>query len=118
MSREKRIGTRVDAEFDAYITVDDVVTPVKTLNLSLRGALLRGCEDCPIGTLCELHLPLSPGVRIVVEGKIVRAQGQDAAMRFTDIDELSFTFLHRLVQLNAHEADDIDDELMQVFRKM
>lgn len=66
-----------------------------------------------------MHIPLSPGIRIVVDGKIVRTDNQEeTGMRFTEMDELSFTFLHRLVQLNAAEPDSIDDELLHIFEKM
>ncbi|MBG0791740.1 MAG: PilZ domain-containing protein [Desulfovibrionaceae bacterium] len=118
MSDEKRRGTRVEAGFEAYVTIGDVVIPVSTRNLSLKGALLTGCGDCAGGTRCELHLPLSPGVRIVVDGEIVRSQGGEAAMAFREMDELSFTFLHRLVTLNADDPDGVDEELLQIFERM
>ncbi|ADU64136.1 MAG: PilZ domain-containing protein [Pseudodesulfovibrio sp.] len=115
MSRDKRRNTRVDAGFEAYVTVGEVVMPVRTRNISLKGALLAGCGDCDEGTQCELHLPLSAGVRIVVNGVIRRCKGDEAAMAFTEMDDLSFTFLHRLVQLNAPDPESIDDELLDVF---
>jgi hypothetical protein len=117
MTSDKRRGTRVSADFEAYVTIDDEVIPVSTRNLSMKGALLSGCEDCKTGITCELHLPLSPGIRIVVEGVIVRIKGDYAAMSFTEMDELSFTFLHRLVTLNADDPEEVDEELMQIFEK-
>jgi flagellar basal body rod protein FlgF len=117
MSSDKRRNTRVDAGFEAYVTVGDVVIPVTTRNISLKGALITGCGDCDRGARCELHLPLSPGVRIVVDGVIKWTKGDDAAIAFTEMDELSFTFLHRLVQLNSPEPDAIDDEMLDVFEK-
>ncbi|NDV20490.1 PilZ domain-containing protein [Pseudodesulfovibrio sp. JC047] len=117
MSHNKRRSTRVSADFEAYVSIDDVVIPVATRNISLKGALLTGCEDCNPGTRCELHLPLSPGVRIVIDGEIVRQGTTESAMRFTEMDDLSFTFLHRLVTLNAEQPDEIDDELLQIFEE-
>nr|WP_321260272.1 PilZ domain-containing protein [uncultured Pseudodesulfovibrio sp.] len=117
MSKNKRRSTRVSAGFEAYVSIGDVVIPVATKNLSLKGALLTGCEDCKPGTHCELHLPLSPGIRIVVDGEIVRHGKTESAMTFKEMDELSFTFLHRLVTLNANEPDDVDEELLQIFEK-
>ncbi|WP_285907805.1 PilZ domain-containing protein [Pseudodesulfovibrio pelocollis] len=117
MSQDKRRHTRVEAGFEAYVTVGDVVMPVRTRNLSLKGALLAGCGDCAEGTRCELHLPLSAGVRIVVDGVIRRTKGDEAAMAFTEMDDVSFTFLHRLVQLNAPDPEAIDDELLEIFEK-
>lgn len=118
MSKEKRHGVRISAGFEAYVTVGDVVMPVETKNISLKGALLQGCDDCLVGTSCELHIPLSPGIRIVVDGDIVRSGNGEIAMDFKEMDDLSFTFLHRLVQLNAEEPEAVDDELMHIFEKM
>ncbi|BCS88827.1 PilZ domain-containing protein [Pseudodesulfovibrio sediminis] len=117
MTNEKRHRTRVNAGFEAYVSMGDVIIPVATKNLSLKGALLTGCEDCIEGTKCELHLPLSPGIRIVVDGEIVRHGNGDAAMRFTEMDEMSFTSLHRLVTLNAQDPDAVDEEMLEIFQK-
>lgn len=117
MSSDKRHSTRIEAGFEAYVTVGDVVIPVATKNISLKGALLKGCDDCHVGTLAELHIPLSPGVRIVAEGEVVRVANNELAMHFLEMDELSFTFLHRLVQLNASDPEAVDEELMEVFEK-
>lgn len=118
MSREKRNSTRVDAGFEAYVTVDDVVIPVATKNISMKGALLEGCDDCIVGTTAELHIPLSPSVRIVTDGDIIRVKDGIIAMKFKEMDELSFTFLHRLVQLNTPDPDAVDDELLRIFEKL
>lgn len=118
MTEEKRHRTRVPAGFDAYVMVGDVVIPVETKDISLKGALLKGCDDCFVGTQCELHLPLSLGVRIVADGSVIRVKDGEVAMLFTEMDELSFTFLHRLVQLNSRDPEAIDDELLEIFEKM
>lgn len=117
MTKDKRHRTRIKAGFEAYVTIGDVVIPVETKDVSLKGALLSGCGDCHIGTECELHIPLSPGIRIVTEGVVVREEGGTSAMEFTEMDEVSFTFLHRMVQLNSQAPDSIDDELIQEFEK-
>lgn len=118
MKKEKRHRTRIHAGFEAYVTVGDVVVPVETKDISLRGALLKGCDECLVGTHCELHLPLSPAVRIVADGDVIRAKDGEIAMLFREMDELSFTFLHRLVQLNSTDPESIDDELLEIFEKM
>lgn len=117
MSEEKRNRTRINAGFEAYVIVDDVITPVETRDLSLKGALLRGFDQGRTGESCQLHIPLSPSVRIVAECTIVRIIGDDVAVSFTEMDELSFTTLRRTVQLNADDAEVIDDELLIIFTK-
>ena len=111
MSRDKRRRTRIEADFEAYVTVGDVVVPVATRNISLKGALLEGCDECLVGTSCELNIPLAPNIRIVIEGDVIRAEDNEIAMIFREMDDLSFASLHRLVQLNALDPDAIDDEL-------
>ena len=116
MSRDKRRGTRIEADFEAYVTVGDVVVPVATKNISLKGALLEGCDECIGGAACELNIPLAPNIRIVIEGDVVRADNNETAMVFREMDDLSFAALHRLVQLNAPDPDVIDDELKNLTR--
>ena len=111
MSRDKRRRTRIEADFEAYVTVGDVIVPVATRNISLKGALLEGCDECLVGTSCELNIPLAPNIRIVIEGDVIRAEDNEIAMIFREMDDLSFASLHRLVQLNALDPDAIDDEL-------
>jgi len=118
MSEDKRHRTRVKAGFEAHVTVGDTVIPVATKNLSLKGALLQGCEDCLVGTQAELHIPLSPGVRFVADGDIIRAEDGLVAMVFREMDEMSFTVLHRLIQLNAPDPDAVDEELLEIFEKL
>ncbi len=117
MTQNKRRGTRIEADFEAYVTVGDTVIPVATRNLSLKGALLEGCDDCMEGASCELNIPLAPGVRIVVEGDIIRAENKEIAMVFREMDDLSFASLHRLVQLNAADPEAVDDELKNISGK-
>jgi hypothetical protein len=111
MSIDKRRGTRIEADFEAYVTVSDVVIPVATKNISLQGALLEGCDECLVGTACELNIPLAPNIRIVIEGDVVRSGDNKIAMIFREMDDLSFASLHRLVQLNASDPEAIDEEL-------
>lgn len=117
MTQNKRRGTRIEADFEAYVTVGDTVVPVATRNLSLKGALLEGCDDCLVGTSCELNIPLAPSVRIVVEGDIIRSENKGIAMVFREMDDLSFASLHRLVQLNAEDPEAVDEELRNLSEK-
>lgn len=117
MTQDKRRGTRIEADFEAYVTVGDLVVPVATKNISLNGALLEGCDECLEGTECELNIPLAPNIRIVIKGDIIRAANHEIAMVFREMDDLSFASLHRLVQLNATDPEAIDEELAHLSRR-
>ena len=116
MENEKRLCTRVEAAFEAYITVDKTITPVKSKDISLKGAFLIDDGSLPVGSACELHLPLAPGMRIVIDGVIVRAKTGGVAMEFQSMDDMSFSMLRRLVQLNSQDPDVIDREMVNLIR--
>ncbi|WP_147819187.1 PilZ domain-containing protein [Salidesulfovibrio onnuriiensis] len=108
---ENRTRSRVAVGHEAFIEIGDVVTPVILHDLSMNGALCRGADSFRIGQRCTLILPLSPGLRIAIEGEVVRNQEEGPAIRFTTMGPESFTHLKRMVELNAPDADVIEDEL-------
>lgn len=108
---EHRKRSRVHMGIEAFIEVDGVVTPVVTSNLSMNGALCRGLETFESGLACSLIIPLASGVRIAIEGHIVRTTEQGTAIRFESMGPESFTHLRRMVELNARDADRIENEL-------
>ncbi len=108
---EHRKRSRVHMGIEAFIEADGVTTPVVTSNLSMNGALCRGLETFSPGSPCSLIIPLAAGVRIAIEGEIVRTTEQGTAIRFESMDPDSFTHLRRMVELNAQDADRIENEL-------
>lgn len=111
LGAEKRAHSRVIVQHDAFIEIDDVVTPVTLHDLSMTGAFCHGTDSFRPGQRCSLILPLSPDLRIVAEGEIVRADPKGPAIHFLNMDPESFTHLRRLVELHAPNADVIEDEL-------
>ncbi len=107
----KRRHSRADAGFQAEIVMGGITSIVTTRNLSMKGLLATGNLSLVEGKTCEVRIPLAPGLRIVVEGRIVRADKEATAVDFMGMDEESFTILHRVMQLNAEDADVIDEEL-------
>lgn len=107
----KRNRSRVHVGFPAFIEVGDVITPVTTQNLSMNGALCTGADSFIEGEACQLIIPVAGGIRIAVEGVVVRSDGESTAIRFTGMDPDSFTHLRRMVELNANDPDRIEREL-------
>ncbi len=108
---ENRSRSRVAVGHEAFIEIGDVVTPVTLHDLSMNGALCRGADSFRPGQRCSLILPLSPGLRIVIESEVVRAEEGGPAIRFLNMGPDSFSHLRRLVELNAPDADVIESEL-------
>lgn len=108
---ESRRRSRVSVHHEAFIQINEVLTPVVTTDLSMNGAKCTGADNFQAGQKCSLIIPLGEGLRIVVEGEIVRTEERGPAIRFTEMDPASFTHLRRLVELNARDADTIEDEL-------
>lgn len=97
--------------FEAFVEVKDVITPVITENLSMNGALCRGSHHFRKGQPCQFIIPIAPGVRIVIESRIVRSDDHSTAIQFNAMDPDSFTHLKRMVELNAANPDAVENEL-------
>lgn len=108
---EQRRRSRVGVGFEAFVEVFEVITPVKTVDLSMNGARLHGGHVFQGGQDCHFILPVAPGIRIVIEAKVVRSDEDGTAIEFTGMDPDSFTHLRRMVELNAADPDRIEDEL-------
>lgn len=108
---EQRRRSRVDIGFEAFIEVREVITPVKTVDLSMNGARCHGGHSFREGEKCHFILPVASGIRIVIESTIVRSDQESTAVKFTGMDPDSFTHLRRMVELNAADPDRIEDEL-------
>lgn len=112
---DKRRHIRADAGFPAEIIVDGQATQVTTKNLSMKGLLAASGSAIEPGSPCEVRIRLAPLVQIVVEGVVVRADEAETAVDFVAMDDESFAMLHRLMQLNADDADAVDAELAKPY---
>ncbi|SKA97108.1 PilZ domain-containing protein [Paucidesulfovibrio gracilis DSM 16080] len=111
MSEDKRRRSRVKAGFEASLVVDGKAVPVRTRDVSLKGALLSCDKEFTEGTPCELRLGLGPGLRLSMDARVARATDHGLAIEFQAMDDQSFTHLLQIVRLNADDADAIEDEL-------
>jgi hypothetical protein len=117
MGAERRTHTRVSAMFDACIILDRQEIPVKTWNLSLRGMECATDSRFREGKTCIIQFILSPDVRFIVQGKLVRVGTRETGIYFKTMDEDSFFHLKRLVQYNADDPDKIEDECAAPFHR-
>ncbi|MBI5446838.1 MAG: PilZ domain-containing protein [Deltaproteobacteria bacterium] len=114
MNQRKR--TRVSARKEATIVRGGAAVHAEVVNLSLKGCLLEVDEAFAArsreAVSVVIHLePDAPEFDIKVQGRIVRAEEGSIAIEFTEIALESFKHLVRLVQYNADEPDEIEQEL-------
>ena len=111
MDQEKRKRTRVPLLFDVAVSLGSEIIEAKLVNISLTGVLChtnpRFLKDAP----CRVVISLSEDLRITIDSKILRVGRQETAISFTAMDEESFAHLKRLVELNAGDADLIEQDL-------
>jgi hypothetical protein len=110
---ERRKRTRVAGQFTATLLAGDQEYPVETLNLSLNGLWCKafpGCEAL-VGQGCYLHLALAKDAFIVMQARVVRAEGGRMALEYESLpDEESYAHLRNIVRFRAEDPDAIDRE--------
>ena len=85
-------------------------------NLSLKGCLVKAPDHkaFPVGAEVELTVHLEPGspqFDFGLLGEVVRVEEQVVAVDFKEIPPESFQHLMRLVQYNAEDPEEIEQEL-------
>jgi len=60
-----------------------------------------------------MQLRLQEDLCLNIEGTLLRVEGDEAVVSFLSMDEETFYHLKRLVQLNASDADRIDQEIQK-----
>ena len=65
------------------------------------------------GSACMMQLRLQEDLCLNIEGTLLRVEGDEAVVSFLSMDEETFYHLKRLVQLNASDADRIDQEIQK-----
>lgn len=110
---EKRHFTRVDYHVHAEVTIDGTTFPVDVENLSLKGMLARSERDLPYGSLAGITISLpdvSPPLKICLDAKVVRREGDEVGFAFDRIELESFTHLRNIISIYNGDADSVMDE--------
>jgi PilZ domain len=115
MALEKRRFSRIVFDVRAELTVgDQTFEPGHMDDLSIGGCLLPITATRVLGSPCRVTIFLS-GVNsepvIRVQGKIVRADSGQVAIKFTAIDPDSLVHLHNIVLHNSPDADKTEEEI-------
>lgn len=111
MTQERRRRCRVQLEIPLTIETEGVRIRGKVHDLSLKGLSCTAEEWLVPGHDCRVTLELESGLRLHMDGRILRAGREENAIDFIRMDEDSFRHLRNLVRLYAEDADMVDEEL-------
>ncbi len=110
----RRQFSRVLFQADARMLLEGVPIPVRVIDISLHGALVRlGASVRPLpGTPCVLELALGEGeTAIRMKAEVAHGENDNLGLICREIDLDSMTHLRRLVELNLGDESLLDREL-------
>ena len=111
---ERRNYQRVPFATQAEITCNGEKYHGELLDISLKGALVRGKGPVPLekGVRCELSIHLLDSeVTLLFEADIVHCQDNKFGFKFIGEDTETATHLRRLLELNIGSSEVIDREV-------
>ncbi len=90
--------------------------PVQVQDLSLKGALVIARDTLPVGTECQLIVPLSDyDERIAMSMQVAQAQELQLGLVCRSIDLDSVTHLRRLLELQLGDPTLLERDLAALF---
>lgn len=113
MDKELRRRTRIPIQLSVSVQVHYERIPVTTKNLSLKGLLCSPDPRLTLGATCHVTLRLAPDIHVSLQGTVIRSNRKEVAIDFFAMDEDSFVHLKRIIEYNADDADQIDEELVR-----
>jgi hypothetical protein len=113
MTEERRKRTRAPVHFEVTVLLHGESIRLETENISLTGILCTADKRFHSGESCEVVIKLNPEVVIDVDAVILRTSEGKTAISFVRMDDESFYHLKKLIELNAGDADRIEDELQK-----
>ena len=113
MAEERRKRTRVPVGFEMAVVAAGKTIAVKTTDISLTGVRFQGELPIAPGAACVMQLRLQENLCLNIKGTLLRVEGDEMVVSFLSMDEETFYHLKRLVQLNASDADRIDQEIQK-----
>ena len=112
---EKRRFSRIALKMPAKLTIGEHIYSFQAIdNLSIGGCSLDMTMAAPVGTVCQVWIPLdstNPGLGIDVQGEVLRCTEKTIGIRFDTITPDSLFHLHNLIRYNAPDPDQIDEEI-------
>ena len=122
MPPERRHFTRVLFQVPGWLSTDNenqpvqLQLPVQVQDLSLKGALVVAREPLPLGTECQLIVPLTESHEsITMPMQVVQVQELQIGLICRSIDLDSVTHLRRLLELQLGDPALLERDLASFF---
>ncbi|MEW6388312.1 MAG: PilZ domain-containing protein [Thermodesulfobacteriota bacterium] len=112
MGRERRKRTRVPLDFKVVVAMDNLEIPVHSRNISLKGLLCSPDSRFLPDKMCHVIFNLSPEVRAVIQGRVVRTNAKGTAIDFEEMDAESFSHLKKIVEYHTANPEKIAKEIL------
>ena len=113
VGNERRRFNRVAYDVPALLSATRQSWPVRMIDLSLYGCLLKAPKDWDVqfNTQYELTVHLGESIEIRMNLFLVRCTPEQIGFRCTDIDLNSISELRRLIELNLGDSSLLDRDL-------
>jgi hypothetical protein len=117
MEQEKRRFTRFPLKMNAILGVNNNSYSTNILsNLSIGGCLVPVTVAAAPDTPCSMTIYLGSTeseLTIRAEGKIIRSDRGEVAVKFVGVDPESLFHLQMLARYNSPDSDKIEEEIKQ-----
>lgn len=111
---EKRIFSRSNVNNRVEIITDDGVLSGQLGDVGMSGLSIRTDATLPAGAEYPVAILLemadSAELRLNMQGRIARVDGEGMAVEFTEIEADSFDHLRKLVLYNTEETEKVENE--------
>lgn len=111
-SPERRRRARVPVRLTVKILLEGREIAVESRDLSLKGL---ACTPNPLlqeNHCCQVVISLTPDLRAVIKGRVVRAGDSGAAIDFVALDPESFVHLKKIVEYHSACPEMVFQELL------
>jgi hypothetical protein len=120
MTEQKRSNTRVSFNSRAEVRFDGRVVEGEVRNLSLKGVLILTDQEIPQGQEVDVTIHLTgvgSQLSLRMEAEVVRAEGGQLGLHFTEVDLDTFIHLRNIVAYNEGDDEKIMNEFFRNFGK-
>ncbi|MFJ4348822.1 PilZ domain-containing protein [Pseudomonas sp. NPDC089401] len=116
---ERRRFQRIDFDAPTELRQGDCRWPVKLLDLSLKGMLIKRPEpwDADLSQDFDAVIHLNPEVRVQMQVELRHEEAARLGFVCLYIDVDSMTHLHRLVELNLADSTEMMRELRELIEE-
>ena len=109
---ERRRRGRVPVCLAVTVCLEGEEIAVASHNLSLKGLACEADPRLLKNACCQVVISLTPSIRAVIKGRVIRADMSGAAIDFVAMDPESFAHLKKIVEYHSRCPEGVSQELL------